>query len=103
MFPRACRLKFAGATVGKFGANIIWRCRSASRAMLRVRCGARSGADSRLRFGPLQLLARRRSPGMGLLVALGVAIEGALEIAERDHEPGPAVLEAALDEIVLQK
>ena len=56
-----------------------------------------------LRFRPRQLFARRRLPVLGFLVALGVAIERALEIAEGDDETRPAVLEAALEDVVLVK
>ena len=64
-----------------------------------------AGEDSRfaLTFWLLQPLARRRLPVLLLLVALGVAVERALEIAERDHEARPAVLEAALGDVVLEE
>src|SRR5262249_11497796 len=48
-------------------------------------------------------LARRRLPGLQLLVALGVAVERAFEIAERDDEAGPAVAIAALEHVVLDE
>src|SRR5579884_2643812 len=50
-----------------------------------------------------QRLARRRRPVLHLLVALGVAIEGSFEIAEGNDEAGPAVDEAALDEVMLEE
>ena len=45
-------------------------------------------------------LAVRRLPALRLFVALGVAVEGALEIAEGDDETGPAVDEAPLEDVM---
>src|SRR5882757_179441 len=56
-----------------------------------------------LRLRPRQLLARRRLPVLGFLITLGVAVERALEIAEGDDEARPAVLEAALEDVVLDE
>ena len=55
------------------------------------------------RFIPLDRLARRRLPALRLFVALGVAIERAFEISERDDEAGPAVDEAELEDVVLEE
>ena len=43
------------------------------------------------------------SPALILLVALRVAVEGLLEVRERDHEAGPAVEQAALEDQVLDE
>src|ERR1044071_632071 len=56
-----------------------------------------------LRLRPCQLLARRRLPVLGFLIALGVAIERALEIAEGDDEARPAVPESAFEDVVLDE
>src|SRR5689334_21798573 len=48
-----------------------------------------------LRFG--------RAPVLRLFVAFGVAVEGALEIAERDDETRPTVDEAAFENIMFEK
>src|SRR5262249_50024015 len=53
--------------------------------------------------GPTQRLARRRRPGLRLLVTLGVTVEGALEIAQGDHEAGPAVPEPDLEHVMLDE
>src|SRR5690242_13312525 len=62
------------------------------------------GRRGRCRFHlPPQWLAARRRPILHLLVALGVAIIGSFEIAEGDNEPGPAVDEAKLEDIMLEE
>src|SRR5271166_701699 len=50
-----------------------------------------------------QRLARRRRPVLRRLIALGIAVKRALEIAEGNHEAGPAVDEAEFENIMLQK
>src|SRR5262245_21324714 len=42
---------------------------------------------------------RRCAPPLRLLVALGVAVERALEVRQRNDEAGPAVDEAALEDV----
>src|SRR5579863_7267999 len=54
------------------------------------------------RFAP-QRLARRRRPVLSLLVALGIAVIGPLEIAEGDDEAGPAVNKSALENVMLEE
>src|SRR5580704_1220372 len=51
----------------------------------------------------LERLARRRCPILVLLIALGVAVIGALEIAKGNDKTGPAVDEAAFENIVFQE
>src|SRR6516164_4287609 len=59
-------------------------------------------ASCKLRLDrPPQRLARRHGPVLRLLVSLGVAVEGALEISQRDDEAGPAVATALLEEVML--
>src|SRR6516165_135038 len=50
-----------------------------------------------------QGLGCRQGPALVLLVALGVAVECALEIAERDDEAGPPIQVAALEEEMLDE
>src|SRR5262245_23386824 len=59
-------------------------------------------ARTRARLPP-QRRARRRRPRLHLLVALGVAVERAFEISQRDHEPRPAVAVAVLEQVVLEE
>src|SRR5436190_23685549 len=54
-------------------------------------------------LGPAQRLARRGGPALRLLEAFGVTVERALEISERDHEAGPAVAIAALEDVMLDE
>src|SRR5450830_728118 len=48
-------------------------------------------------------MAWRRLPALRFFVALGVAIERAFEVSERDDEAGPAVDEAELENIMLEE
>src|SRR5262245_9444258 len=48
-------------------------------------------------------VCRRRRPGLHLLVALGIAVEGAFEIAQSDDESRPAVAIAVLEQVMLDE
>src|SRR5436190_6156411 len=54
-------------------------------------------------LGSAQRLARGWGPALRLLVAFGVAVERAFEVSERDHETGPAVAIAALEDVMLDE
>ncbi len=45
----------------------------------------------------------RQLPVLGLLVTLGVTVERAFEITERNDKAGPAVDEAQLEYVVLEE
>ena len=63
---------------------------------------AHAWAQIALRLAP-ERLALRRLPILRRFVAFGVAVEGALEISQGDDEAGPAVDEAALEDVMLDE
>src|SRR5665213_4463361 len=87
--------KAVGWSGGRFFANIIWPCHSARCATSRANCANASKT--------LDRLARRRLPALRLLIALGVAVERALEISQRDDEARPAVDKTQFENIMFEK
>src|SRR6185437_4999845 len=66
------------------------------------RLSKRGGSSSR-RIGAPQRFDLEPRPRLYFLIAFGVAVERAFEIAEGDHETGPAVDEATLENIMFQE
>src|SRR5262245_10955696 len=98
MCPATPRSRVIGPIDGKSCGNTIWHCRFECCAIFRGRCASPSGT-SLAPDGP----ACRRLPALHLLVAFGVAVERAFEIAQRDDETRPAVDEPELEYVVLQE
>src|SRR4029077_17588910 len=87
-----------GRITGRFCANTIWRCHSGCCATFPGAFANPSGLD----VAP-DGLAGRRLPALRFFVALGVAIEGSLEISESNDKAGPAVDEAKLENVMLDE
>src|SRR6476620_840803 len=87
-----------GPIVGRSYANITWPCHFGCCAIFRADCAS----PSRLDIAP-ERDACGRLPVLRLFIAFCIAIERPFEIPERDDKTGPAVDEAALEDVVLDE